>query len=193
MTAEKIGQEILAAAQRFIGASEVQDNRKWTKENEAIIRGLKTVGWEPGWPYCMAAVSAVWLGTYRKLGAPEAFIEKLDAVLGVSVMSSWDALEKSGFTRIDRWKWKPEAVTPGAIFFMRMGSKYQGHAGLVRGWRDGSDKGTIETLEANTSPPKKTISAAADREGDGIYSKVRPVDFAQTPGLHLLGFWNPPV
>jgi hypothetical protein len=69
---------------------------------------------------------------------------------------------------------------------MQKGTTATGHAGIVVG----CDGKSLATLEANTSPGK-AISAEADRNGDGVYKKIRTLDFTKSSGLHLLGFLHP--
>ena len=76
--------------------------------------------------------------------------------------------------------------TPGSIIFFQLGKTDHGHAGIVVN----SDKGLIATIEGNTSNSDKA-SVSADRNGDGIYKKVRHLDFTVTNSLHLIGFLSP--
>ena len=80
----------------------------------------------------------------------------------------------------------PEA---GAVviwqFFVNGNATSSGHAGLVTGIKD---KTFMNTVEGNTSPN----IAGSQREGDGVYEKVRPYTYGNT--LKIKGFlfpWNP--
>lgn len=183
MTQEEIGAHIIVVASRFIGLQETKQNAEWDNPStagrdeaaEVLRKSLKAVGWLIGWPYCAAFVEACWRIAYSELGAPQELMDRISQRLTPSVMQSFN-------------NWKTKISTepePGAIFFMQMGNTAHGHAGIVV-QRNGD---AISTIEGNTSPMPGT--AMADREGDGIFKKVRRLDFNQKSGLWLRGFINP--
>lgn len=187
MTKEEISKEIIEVGSRFVNLFETKDNAEWRfiidpskgkTESEALYSEMKKSGWQAGWPYCMAFSEAIWRMAYQNLNAPKDVVAEITQKLNPSVMSSYKNFKKS-ITRNSE---------PGSIFFMQKGSTGNGHAGIVVG----CDGKSIATLEANTSPGK-AVSAEADRNGDGVYKKVRTLDFTKKPGLCLLGFLNPIV
>lgn len=186
MKAEDIGSLIIKQAEHFCGLYEVTTNAAWrsildpTKgksESDELETAMKACGWQAGWPYCAAFSEAIWRLAYTQAGAPKDVIAKFSKGLCPSVMQSYNAL-KSQITK---------DPIPGAIFFLQNGKGATGHAGIFVG-HDGAN---MATIEGNTSAGK-AISAEADRQGDGIFKKVRSFDFTpKTKGLHLLGFFNP--
>lgn len=125
---------------------------------------------------CMAFSETIWRMAYKNLDAPVDIINDFSKKLNPSVMSSYNNFKGS----------ISKEPVPGSIFFMQKGTTANGHAGIVVG----CDGKSLATLEANTSPGK-AISAEADRNGDGVYKKIRSLDFTKTSGLHLLGFLHP--
>lgn len=183
MTQAEIGSQIIAVASRFVGLHETKANAEW--DNPATVgkdqaaqdlrTELKASGWMLGWPYCAAFVEACWRLAYVDLAAPEALQSRIGARLTPSVMQSFN-----------NWKGETSLVAqPGAIFFMQMGQGATGHAGIVVQ----SSKDQFSTIEGNTSP--QAGSPDADREGDGVFKKIRRLDFTPKAGLWLRGFLNP--
>lgn len=184
MTREEIGEKIISVASGFVGLQEVKQNAEWDNPStagrdgaaESLRKALKASGWLMGWPYCAAFVEACWRIAYTDLGAPAELLSRIATKLTPSVMQSYN-------------NWIPDSKDttpqPGAIFFMEMGRSGKGHAGIVI-HRNGD---AFSTIEGNTSPMPGT--AMADREGDGIFKKVRLLDFTQKSGLWLRGFLNP--
>ena len=183
-TREEVGAKILEVASGFLGLYETKANAAWDDPDTLgadpaallLPKLLKSVGWQPGWPYCAAFCEAVWRTAYAELGAPAALQQRIATRLNPSVMESYRA-------------WVTETTLtpiPGAIFFMQSGRGPFGHAGLV------AKPGTraFGTIEGNTAPAATT--AANDREGDGIFRRTRLLDFKKREtGLWLRGFLNP--
>jgi len=185
MTQAEIGERIIAAATQFVGLHEVKANAEWDdpatsgKDQAAqdLRNALKASGWMLGWPYCAAFAEACWRIAYVGLGAPDAIQARIGLRLTPSVMQSFN-----------NWKGEISLVPePGAIFFMQMGQGATGHAGIVV--QASHEK--FSTIEGNTSPQPGT--AEADREGDGVFKKIRRLDFTPKTGLWLRGFLNPLV
>jgi len=185
MNKQEIGNEIIKVGSHFVNLFEIKDNAAWRsildpnsgKEESALLEAeMKKSGWQPGWPYCMAFSETIWRLAYSNLNAPSEVLSNFGKKLNPSVMTSYNACK--GLITKD--------PIPGSIFFMQKGSTSNGHAGIVVA----CDGKSMATLEANTSPGK-AISAEADRNGDGIYRKIRSFDFTKSSGLHLLGFLNP--
>jgi hypothetical protein len=133
-------------------------------------------GWRTGLPYCMAWSEAIWRMAYSNIDAPSDIISDFSSKLNPSVMSSFANFKG----RISK------DPVPGSIFFMQKGKSANGHAGIVVA----CDGNNIATIEGNTSAGK-AISAEADRNGDGIFKKVRKLDFSVSSGLYLKGFLHP--
>lgn len=185
MNNEQIASEIIKVGSHFVNLFETKDNAEWRfivdpskgkAESDQLKSEMIKSGWQAGWPYCMAFSETIWRLAYKNLEAPEDIINDFSKKLNPSVMSSYNNF-KSCISK---------TPVPGSIFFMQKGSSANGHAGIVVG----CDGKSLATLEANTSPGK-AISAEADRNGDGVYKKIRSLDFTKTSGLHLLGFLHP--
>ena len=177
------GEKIIEVATRWLNLHEVAANAVWDdlgtqgpdRRAEELKDAMRASGWQEGWSYCAALVEAVWRTAYVELGAPAGLITEIGRRLTPSVMASLRNWE--GHTSL--W---PE---PGAIFFMQKGRSWQGHAGIVV--QHVVDR--ISTIEGNTSPEPRTTEA--DREGDGVFKRVRPVSFAPRTGLWMRAFLNP--
>jgi hypothetical protein len=177
-TALDAGMEILRAAQQFLDMHEVEPNTAWCRpaDSDHLRKLLAQTGWQPTWPYCAAFVEACW-GVACHVLAPEAE-DALRSRFTVSVMRTYANVKE----RVHRSR-----PAPGAVFFMQKGTSGLGHAGLVllAGER------VMATIEGNTSPG--VVGEARDREGDGVYLKLRPITFGPSAtALHLLGFLDPP-
>ena len=173
------GLAILAQAHYFMGLHELVSNQQWSdpEKSASLVAVLGAVGWKPGWPYCAAFVEACWTMGYLSLGAPAEWIDYVSKRLNPSVMRSLSAVGVLAEQSIPR---------PGAIFFMQKGFSQLGHEGLIviATNRD------MATMEGNTAPG--VIRAEADRDGDGLYVKVRRLAYQRSHGLHLRAIWNPP-
>jgi hypothetical protein len=124
----------------------------------------------------MAFCKAIYMQAYKNLGAPPEVLRLIAQRFTPSVMISYKNIGKFAEQKV------PIA---GSIFFMQKGDTGTGHAGLVVL----PGQVNFSTIEGNTSPSPG--SAQADREGDGVYKKVRSLDFKKKPGLWLRGFLNP--
>jgi hypothetical protein len=134
-------------------------------------RGLEIDRWNTaagaplGSPYCAAFVSAM----HAELGIP-------------AVNSAWSP---------DWFSSKPRripfpAIAPGDVFGIFFPSKGRiSHVGLVRD-RKGS---FLLTVEANTSPDAAPGSAA-DRDGQGVYSRRRPVALMKSERNGYSRYWR---
>lgn len=182
-TTEQIANRIVEYASRFLNLYEVRQNKIWdnpaTPGHDAVadelVDLLKSVGWQPGWAYCMALAAALWIRVYKELGAPKSYTDKLHKSFNCSSVESFN-----------QWKKDISLVPlPGSIFFMRRGDTPYGHAGIVVG----SEANKIKTIEGNTSAV--VLVASQDYEGDGVFRKVRSLDFSWKAGLYLRGFLHP--
>lgn len=182
MKKDEIGKHILEVGQKFVGLHETKSNAVWSNKalSDEFNKLMKSEGWAPGLPYCCAFASCVWLKAYAELGAPAALIQELKKSFTPSVITSYNNLK-------DHHK-IIALPSPGSMFFMQLGSKWSGHAGLVHDYKAGTGK--FGTLEANTSAGRSDPNR--DRNGDGIYIKERPLTFTKSAkALNLLGFLEP--
>lgn len=183
-TAAQAGEEIIRVASHFLNLKETANNSAWDNPDTAgqdqagfdLRRLLETTGWQAGWPYCMAFCKAIYLQAYKNLGAPPEVLRLVSQRFTASVMITYKNCGAFAQKKVP---------TSGAIFFMQKGDTGNGHAGLV------VTPGQVNfaTIEGNTSP--SPTSAQADREGDGVYKKVRTLDFTKKTGLWLRGFLHP--
>ena len=175
---------IISCAKQYLNLMEVRDNAKWDNVTtpgpdaaaDKLQARMKETGWQEGWPYCAAFAEAVVREALKAVNS-----EKYDIFaknMTASCMESFDNFSKLGLIS--------KTPTPGSVFFMQMGSSYRGHAGIVIA----VDGNSLKTIEGNTSPNPDTPEA--DRNGDGVYAKIRPLKFQSKPnGLWLRGFLNP--
>jgi len=173
---------VVEVAEQFAGLVEVENNRRWdnprlpgltSKDDDVLIRMLGAAGWQPGWPYCAAFAEGVW----RTAGAPE----KVLALMNPSVYRTAEAFRKLGLLH-------PDPVV-GAVMLLRKGNTVLGHAGIVCRLRD---DGSISTIEGNTSSDAKKVGEAAEREGGGIYRKIRPAHIPRSAEkLWTMGYIHP--
>ena len=186
MDQDTIGRLIIGQALQFIDMYEVKNDSAWQSVGGADSQALSTeihdtmvkCGWVDGEPYCISLAKACWLLAYQTAGAPQIVIDSFMRKICPSVMTSFYNL-KPHITR---------QPVPGSILFFQLGGTDHGHAGIVVS----ESNGVIATIEGNTSVGQ-AASVAADRNGDGIYRKIRHLDFGVKPGLHLIGFLNPIV
>ena len=177
------GEKIVEVATRFLHLQETTSNAVWDDPSTPgldasasdLRKLLEGTGWQAGWPYCAAFCEAVWRQAYVELEASAILVQRIAKRLTPSVMASFK-----------NWEGQISTVPkPGALFFMQKGDSWQGHAGIVV--RLGKD--IIATIEGNTSPDPK--DATVDREGDGVFRRVRSLSFTKRSGLWLRGFLNP--
>ena len=185
MNSLEMGKLIIAEADRFVNLYEIKANADWRfitdpskgkPQSDELDAAMKSCGWNDGLPYCAAFCEAMWKLAYTRAKAPTSIITEFSKKLTPSVMLSYTNFKP----RITK-----EPI-PGSIFFMQNGKGATGHAGIVIA-NDGTN---MATIEGNTSAGK-AISVEADRNGDGIFRKVRKFDLKTKTGLHLIGFLNP--
>lgn len=164
MTKVDFMQELIRAAESKIGVTEHGGNNKGP-EVEKFQKAVD--GKAQGEPWCAAFVQYC--------------ISEVAANLGATVvvhrsehcMTIW-----SKTPGVHRYK----SPKPGYLVIWNYESSTNGHIGIVRRV---IDEFTIETIEGNTSPDDKAI----EREGDGVYRKVRTT---KTVGkMRLVGFIAP--
>lgn len=177
-TAFDAGVAILRVAQDFLDETEIKPNAIWSTpaKSDRLRQLLTKAGWQEGWPYCASFVEACYGHAYEQLGASPDVVALIRQRFHPSVMRT--------FENCGTYAQSSEPL-PGSVFFMQRAMSALGHAGLVLiGGRR-----TFATIEGNTSPGIQR--ASKDREGDGIYLKLRELAFARHSGLWLRGFLNP--
>jgi hypothetical protein len=185
--------KIIEVAKRFVGLYETEQNRAWNnpatpeQDPEALLleEMMKMVGWRPGWAYCQSFVAAIWKQAYKELSADEDIIRLIKETFTPSVLSSYNSWNNIAQVRPDIIVSK--VPVPGSAFFMQYATSWKGHAGIVINSNDSH----IFTIEGNTSPAP--TSATSDREGDGIFKRIRKISFVPHSGLYLKGFLHPLV
>ena len=156
--------ELIRAAEKCIGVTEHGGNNKGPE----VERFQKAVdGKAQGEPWCAAFVQFC----VKEIGS------SLRAT--VVVYPSEHCMTIWGRTPgVHRYK----SPKPGFLVIWNYEGSTNGHIGIVT---KVIDEFTIETIEGNTSPDDKTI----EREGDGVYRKVRST---KTVGkMKLVGFIAP--
>lgn len=140
----------ILAFEKYIGTKEIGNNAGFS--NKEFEKGLKSVGWRKGQPYCAYAVSFILnivKATYPQIrsGLARAFITK-KSILAKDVAKGY------------------KQVPAGWLVIWRNGNTYKGHIGIVKSWK--GNEGT--TIEANTSE-----LAGSQRDGDGVWKKQRKI------------------
>lgn len=179
-SALEVGIEVLRIAQRFVDMHEVQSNATWSRptDSKELARLMANTGWKPGWPYCASFVEACYGFAAHAVGV-RGLEDQIRRAFTPSVIRTYRNVKRLVNQLVP---------IPGSVFFMQKGATELGHAGLVIM----SGQKTFVTIEGNTSPG--VVDGASDREGDGIYFKVRRLDFSAprtSTQLYLLGFLNP--
>ncbi len=165
------GKLIIDIAREFIGLYEIKQNSVWDnkEKSDKLLQLMKPTGFKPGYAYCMCFCLGMWRAAKQPVYN-----------MTPGVVDSFNKV-KDKTTKIP---------TPGSIFFMQLGRTAKGHSGIVVSYDEVSKR--LITIEGNTSPANKTVSASADREGDGIFQKSRILNFnPSSTGLFFLGFLNP--
>lgn len=182
---EKLADESIRYASRFVGLREVRPNAAWdnpkTFGSEAELTAelrevMRPSPWEPGWAYCAAFVEAVIKQALLNL-KEDAAARAWSKTVNAGVLASYNALRQLGLTT--------QKPVRGAIWYARHGSTSNGHCGLITAV---DNKLSIQsTIEANTSLDSK--NPAKDREGDWITTRIGQK--AGRGSLRTLGYINP--
>lgn len=184
-TPERLADEIIRQASRFVGLKEVKPNASWDNpktfgaeaELTAELReGMRPSPWEPGWAYCAAFDEFVVKKALLILGET-ACAAAWARTVNAGVLASYNALRAKNLTT--------QKPVRGATWYARHGSTSNGHCGIITAV---DVKLAIQsTIEANTSLDPS--SPAKEREGDWITTRV-----SQMPGrgsLKTVGYINP--
>ena len=143
---------ILATAKSQIGVTEKTGNN----DGADIDKYLRTTGLEgSGAPYCAAFVRWVYDASNLRTFGPRS------ALAASWVQAPTWTIQRGGRTPLPGDAW--------GIYFPS--KKRVAHTGIVWGW----GTKTVRTIEANTSPDA-AAGSAADRAGDGVWSKYRLIN-----------------
>lgn len=139
-----------------IAESQVGTQEKTGHNDGPVDKYLQAVGLGgTGEPYCAAYV--VWV--YKQAG--------LYSLIPHSALAA-------DMVRNPTWKQgagtEPQPADTWGIYFPSKGRV--AHTGLVKKWN--AKSGVVTTIEANTSP-EATSGSSKDRDGDGVWSKIRPI------------------
>lgn len=147
-----------------VAISQIGTQEASGRNDGPVVKYLRSVGLYAGDPYCAAFVH--WCGR-EALGPANPF-------------------PRSGYSPdfVTRPTWvrgRGTTPAPGDAFGIYFPAKGRiAHTGLVRGIQGRS----MRTVEANTSPAAS--SGEADRNGDGVWSKLRPLST-----IHSVRRWLP--
>jgi hypothetical protein len=158
----------LESAHACVGVEEVGgDNRGPLVEAfQATIGGVEGESW------CLSFIQALTSYTEHR------FNVNSNLPLTEHVLTLWDRTHKD-------YKFDPKTHEPqaGDIVVWRYGKTMKGHAGIVIKY-DASCPRVFNTIEGNTGP-----SGIVEREGDGVYKKVRAK--SGTSLMQVVGFIRP--
>lgn len=127
-------------------ALEIANSQLGVREKGASNSGpevdqyLKSVGLNPGYPWCMAFVYWCYNQAAGTLGVPNFLIRT------ASVLHQWNEQQSTRKIVLDKVLKNPAIIKPGAVFIMDYG-KGTGHTGLV----EKIQSGLVYTIEGNTN------------------------------------------
>lgn len=150
-------------AKRYVGTTETSPNRG----PEIDLFKLATAGKVDALPWCATFIWYCIKKTEMECGV------KSPLVMGPHVMSIW---EKSPV------QCRVKKPIIGDLVVWNFLGTTSGHMGVIAGFPKAAGK--IITIEGNTSP-----SSSVDREGDGVYEKVRSM--AGSASMPVVGYLRP--
>ena len=133
---------------------QVKEQPKGDNTGTEVNRYLKSVGLDPGLPWCAAFVYYIFSELSKRLSQPN----PLPKTGGV--MNHWETAPADVKIKIADARTNPNLIKPGQIFIMTRPGKGTGHTGIVIS----SDpaKGTFTSIEGNTNDQQ---SGEGDRVG----------------------------
>ena len=133
---------------------QVKEQPKGDNTGTEVNRYLKSVGLDPGLPWCAAFVYYIFSELSKRLSQPN----PLPKTGGV--MNHWETAPADVKIKIADARTNPSLIKPGQIFIMTRPGKGTGHTGIVIS----SDpaKGTFTSIEGNTNDQQ---SGEGDRVG----------------------------
>lgn len=166
-------ERVVALAKSFLGTKEEGVNKgKWVEEFQKSVNGYAN-----GEPWCLAFVQYC----NNKIAAEDEVKRPLFQT--EHCMTLWDKTpEAKKFIEPqvgDVVIWRKYVDQDGTTYTTLMG-----HAGIVSRLLDGGDYAVVE---GNTSSGMRSF----EREGDGVYEKIRKIDYQIRAGLVLQGFIRP--
>ena len=195
LTRNIIGAEIVRQAERFVGLYERVNNAVWDDPTtpgqdaraDELVRVMQQAGWQPGLAYCAAFAKAMWLLAYAHLGAQPEALHILGRMLSLHCLTTW------ANAKAEKRNYQGLRPAPGSIALWQHEQTTNGHAGLATAMGGIAASYAFSTIEGNTMPG--VVDLSVDREGrghgDGVFRKVRVMNYQQETGLHLLGFIEP--
>lgn len=169
MTPEQFASALISTATDFVGMVETRQNRVWddprtqdieTEKSVRLSRSMSEFGWNSGEPYCAAFAGAVVAITAARCGL---FYAEFRRIWTPHCMTNVRKLKHLGLLDAQ--------PSPGSLMLMRHGETDSGHAGLCCHIEGLYPNRMLITIEGNTMPG----SAGDQRQGDGIYQRVRNV------------------
>jgi hypothetical protein len=153
-TASELFREVLKVAQKEIGVREVPPG---SNRGPRVEEYLKSVGVDPGGPWCAAFVYWCFDQACSNLGRQNPVFKT------GSCMDHWRKTKGEKITSTNAIN-NPSLVEPGSVFIIRRGD-WQGHTGLVLSISDGY----INTIEGNTNNDHSA-------EGVGVFGLRRKIN-----------------
>lgn len=151
----------LDTALAYVGTVE----RGGANRGARVERFLRSVGLEPGNPWCAAYVSYV-LGAAGVRAPLDGRRRVIRSGLAARFITARSIRASEALRGVKR-------VPPGAVVIWRRGNGPFGHAGFAVAW----DGASGETVEGNTSSSR----AGSQRDGDGVWRRQRRI----TPGRYF--------
>ncbi len=160
MDSTTFAHRLMDVATTFCGLYETESNAAFqdAARSARLLKAMKRVPWwSPGAAYCAAFDGACVILTCEGLNLdPKGFLEV------------WTAHCMTNVRKMRELGLLSDAPVPGSLWLARHGSSDSGHAGITLD----SKNGIISNIEGNTSAGA-TASAEAQRNGDGIYARMR--------------------
>lgn len=155
---------ILARATLKVAATQLNVREQGTNAGPEVRAYLASVGLGVGHSWCMAFVCWCFKQAADQLG-----IENTVPV-SAGVLDHWQRgqeVPRALILKPALFMANPALLQPGMVFYHHNTPKgWQGHTGLI----ERVEGNWVHTLEGNTN-------AAGSREGDGVYRKVRHVNY----------------
>lgn len=171
---EKINQLIINRAKSYIGQKEKPGNIGFMDHD--FEESMKDNGFLFGYAWCAIFAKLVWREAYRDYNRN--ILIALDAIFSVGALDTLSRFKKSNLFEFTK------TPKPGALIFWQRITNgkpdWRGHVGIFLQM----DGGKMLTIEGNTN-------GLGSREGDGVHTQAREINYFANNGLRLLGFINP--
>jgi hypothetical protein len=165
-----ISSKIIDFGKKWVGVNDIGNNIGFS--NPVFTALMKSVGWEPGYQWCMYFVKLVYSTIYKD--KPEV-LQQINKLFDGSSQLSYNRVlkNKGGIFK---------AVTIGApqvndiVIYVHTNDRSRGHAGIVL---KVNDNNTMETLEGNTG-------AKSQSNGEKVAYKTRTSIIGKSIGGDLV-------